>query len=160
MRRVPLVLPGTSAAVPRDGGPGTGADRGRLPVLPVQRATAGGTPGPASAPEKSAPAPGTAANSGPPTDVPAQGVPAQGAPATGVPPTGVPVTAVPTRSGAHSASAPPPSPQGSASPGAPEGSGLELDDLARRLIDPVSRLLRAELRRGRERTGRPFDGRR
>ncbi|HET6359695.1 hypothetical protein [Streptomyces sp.] len=38
--------------------------------------------------------------------------------------------------------------------------GLDLDDLARRLIDPVSRLLRTELRRGRERTGRPHDGRR
>ncbi|MFF9688456.1 hypothetical protein [Streptomyces sp. NPDC014623] len=36
----------------------------------------------------------------------------------------------------------------------------DLDDLARRLLDPVTRLLRAELRRGRERTGRPFDGRR
>jgi syndecan 1 len=38
--------------------------------------------------------------------------------------------------------------------------GLDLDDLARRLLDPVSRLLRAELRRGRDRTGRPHDGRR
>ncbi|WP_338686648.1 hypothetical protein QD712_38050 [Streptomyces acidiscabies] len=36
----------------------------------------------------------------------------------------------------------------------------DLDDLARRLIDPVSRLLRTELRRGRDRTGRPYDGRR
>ncbi|MFD9261421.1 hypothetical protein [Streptomyces sp. NPDC059538] len=36
----------------------------------------------------------------------------------------------------------------------------DLDDLARRLLDPVSRLLRTELRRGRERAGRPFDGRR
>ncbi|MEU6394389.1 hypothetical protein [Streptomyces sp. NPDC046939] len=38
--------------------------------------------------------------------------------------------------------------------------GLDLDDLARRLIDPVSRLLRTELRRGRERTGHPTDRRR
>ncbi|MFJ8825940.1 hypothetical protein ACIREE_29750 [Streptomyces sp. NPDC102467] len=38
--------------------------------------------------------------------------------------------------------------------------GAELDELARRLIDPVSRLLRTELRRGRDRTGRPADGRR
>ncbi|MEV8551645.1 hypothetical protein AB0L04_17665 [Streptomyces glaucescens] len=38
--------------------------------------------------------------------------------------------------------------------------GLDLDDLARRLLDPVARLLRAELRRGRERMGRPHDGRR
>ncbi|MFE9722763.1 hypothetical protein ACFYQ5_03950 [Streptomyces sp. NPDC005794] len=39
-------------------------------------------------------------------------------------------------------------------------AGADLDDLARRLLDPVARLLRTELRRGRERTGRPFDGRR
>ncbi|MFE7515938.1 hypothetical protein ACFU8I_32605, partial [Streptomyces sp. NPDC057540] len=36
----------------------------------------------------------------------------------------------------------------------------DLDELARKLIEPVARLLRAELRRGRERAGRPFDGRR
>ncbi|MET8974286.1 hypothetical protein ABZX85_01570 [Streptomyces sp. NPDC004539] len=36
----------------------------------------------------------------------------------------------------------------------------DLDDLARRLLDPVARLLRTELRRGRDRTGRPHDGRR
>ncbi|MEV5885789.1 hypothetical protein AB0L74_24245 [Streptomyces sp. NPDC052020] len=36
----------------------------------------------------------------------------------------------------------------------------DLDDLARRLLDPVSRLLRAELRRDRERMGRPHDRRR
>ncbi|MFJ9593678.1 hypothetical protein ACIRS3_13035, partial [Streptomyces virginiae] len=43
----------------------------------------------------------------------------------------------------------------------PHGGGdLDLDDLARRLLDPVARLLRTELRRGRERAGRPFDGRR
>ncbi|MYV38972.1 hypothetical protein GT030_08820, partial [Streptomyces sp. SID1328] len=44
-------------------------------------------------------------------------------------------------------------------PPAPDSSP-DLDDLARRLLDPVSRLLRNELRRGRDRTGRPFDGRR
>ncbi|MER5890682.1 hypothetical protein ABT160_43230 [Streptomyces sp. NPDC001941] len=42
----------------------------------------------------------------------------------------------------------------------PQGADTDLDDLARRLIEPVSRLLRTELRRGRERAGRPFDGRR
>ncbi|MFJ3580987.1 hypothetical protein ACIPPS_01955 [Streptomyces sp. NPDC090127] len=41
----------------------------------------------------------------------------------------------------------------------PKG-GRELDELARQLIDPVARLLRAEMRRGRERTGRPYDNRR
>ncbi|WP_277347721.1 hypothetical protein [Streptomyces barkulensis] len=42
----------------------------------------------------------------------------------------------------------------------PQDPGLDLDDLARRLLDPMARLLRTELRRGRERTGRPYDGRR
>ncbi|MFD5915403.1 hypothetical protein ACFVYP_17075 [Kitasatospora sp. NPDC058201] len=42
----------------------------------------------------------------------------------------------------------------------PPGGDLDLDDLARRLLDPVARLLRAELRRGRDRAGRTFDGRR
>jgi syndecan 1 len=36
----------------------------------------------------------------------------------------------------------------------------DVDDLARRLAEPVARLLRTELRRGRERAGRPHDGRR
>lgn len=39
-------------------------------------------------------------------------------------------------------------------------SGAEVEELARRLIDPLSRLLRADLRRGRERSGRLHDGRR
>ncbi|MEU8697585.1 hypothetical protein AB0C61_07815 [Streptomyces sp. NPDC048680] len=44
--------------------------------------------------------------------------------------------------------------------GIPQGTGAELDELARRLLDPMARLLRTELRRGRDRTGRPYDGRR
>jgi hypothetical protein len=36
----------------------------------------------------------------------------------------------------------------------------DLDELARRLIEPVGRLLRAELRHGRERAGRLHDRRR
>jgi syndecan 1 len=39
-------------------------------------------------------------------------------------------------------------------------AALDLDDLARRLIGPVLGQVRAELRRGRERIGRPHDGRR
>jgi hypothetical protein len=35
-----------------------------------------------------------------------------------------------------------------------------LDELARRLLDPIGRLLRAELWHGRERTGRLHDRRR
>jgi hypothetical protein len=36
----------------------------------------------------------------------------------------------------------------------------DLDELARRLFEPVSRLLRADLRQGRERAGRAYDRRR
>ena len=43
---------------------------------------------------------------------------------------------------------------------APQDPGIDLDELARRLLDPLARLLRADLRRGRERAGRPYDGRR
>jgi syndecan 1 len=42
----------------------------------------------------------------------------------------------------------------------PDRPPLDLDAMARRLIEPVARLLRTELRRGRERAGRPHDGRR
>ncbi|WP_433260230.1 hypothetical protein ACQPZF_23590 [Actinosynnema sp. CS-041913] len=41
-----------------------------------------------------------------------------------------------------------------------EGASDNLDKLARMLIDPVARLLRAELRAGRERAGRLHDRRR
>ncbi|QEU76400.1 hypothetical protein CP967_04665 [Streptomyces nitrosporeus] len=45
-------------------------------------------------------------------------------------------------------------------PHAEQAPGVDVEDLARRLLDPVSRLIRADLRRGRERSGRPYDGRR
>ncbi|MFI6151192.1 hypothetical protein ACIBCA_00640 [Kitasatospora sp. NPDC051170] len=74
---------------------------------------------------------------------------------------GVPLTAVQTRSStATSASA---SASTSAAKPAPPPHPTEpadLDELARRLVEPLARLLRTELRRGRERTGRPYDGRR
>jgi hypothetical protein len=49
----------------------------------------------------------------------------------------------------------PPKPEKPDPPG-----GQDLDDLARRLLEPVGRLLRAELRHGRERAGRLHDRRR
>ncbi|WP_093707368.1 hypothetical protein [Streptomyces sp. 2131.1] len=64
---------------------------------------------------------------------------------------GVPVTVVQRQP------APAPAPQ---RPGQEREADLDVEDLARRLIDPVARLLRADLRRGRERSGRPYDGRR
>ncbi|WP_328913253.1 MULTISPECIES: hypothetical protein [unclassified Streptomyces] len=77
---------------------------------------------------------------------------------------GVPA-GVPVRSRQRSASAPPPAAWGKATTGRAaavpaQEAGIDLDDLARRLLEPVSRLLRTDLRRGRERTGRPYDGRR
>ncbi|WP_189932236.1 hypothetical protein [Streptomyces sulfonofaciens] len=72
--------------------------------------------------------------------------------------TGVPLTAVQPRS-----AGPPTPPDAGRTTGATAASapdrvaGIDLEELARRLIDPVGRLLRAELRRGRERTGRPYD---
>ncbi|MFE7276309.1 hypothetical protein [Streptomyces sp. NPDC057623] len=84
---------------------------------------------------------------------------------------GVQVKEVPARGRQRSSSAPPaPTSAATSTSGraaarrrperAQDDPGLDLDDLARRLIDPVARLLRTELRRGRERTGRPYDGRR
>ncbi|MFJ9615566.1 hypothetical protein [Streptomyces noursei] len=85
---------------------------------------------------------------------------------------GVPVTEVPAHGRRRAASAPPahgaapdhrakaPEPTAARPAEAPHEPGIDLDDLARRLLDPVSRLLRADLRRGRERAGRPHDGRR
>ncbi|MFJ9777614.1 hypothetical protein ACIRVF_41310 [Kitasatospora sp. NPDC101157] len=84
---------------------------------------------------------------------------------------GVPLTAVPaSRPGTVQAAPAKASPAGgsqakaspSAEPtGAPDGAGpADLDELARRLVEPVGRLLRTELRRGRERAGRPYDLRR
>ncbi|TXS01343.1 hypothetical protein EAO73_25525 [Streptomyces sp. col6] len=64
---------------------------------------------------------------------------------------GVPVTVVQRKP-----QAPAPAPERPAEPAA----DVDVEDLARRLIDPVARLLRADLRRGRERSGRPYDGRR
>ncbi|MFG3530417.1 hypothetical protein ACGF8B_27325 [Streptomyces sp. NPDC047917] len=77
--------------------------------------------------------------------------------------TGVPVRAVPVRR-----SGPParttPAGQDTPATGDPATANrvtaTDIEELARRLIDPVSRLIRADLRRGRERTGRLYDGRR
>ncbi|MGW6567045.1 hypothetical protein [Streptomyces sp. NPDC054975] len=74
---------------------------------------------------------------------------------------GVPVTRVTPVQRADSATektaATTPTPTKAASP---SSRSQEIEELARQLIDPVARLLRAEMRRGRERTGRPYDGRR
>ncbi|MEV5199482.1 hypothetical protein [Streptomyces sp. NPDC053720] len=77
--------------------------------------------------------------------------------------TGVPVRAVPAqRSGPPGRTAPagPDTPATGDPATANRVSATDIEELARRLIDPVSRLIRADLRRGRERTGRLYDGHR
>ncbi|MGW2203075.1 hypothetical protein [Streptomyces sp. NPDC001774] len=75
---------------------------------------------------------------------------------------GVPVTPVPRAtppSATQPTSSAPPAAAATSTP-ASSPRGPEIEELARQLIDPVARLLRAEMRRGRERTGRPYDNRR
>ncbi|NED82284.1 hypothetical protein G3I76_19585 [Streptomyces sp. SID11233] len=80
-----------------------------------------------------------------------------GSASNGSVPNAAPAKAETQRSGTTSSAAG----GGAAGPaGLSQGSGADLDELARRLLDPVARLLRTELRRGRDRTGRPYDGRR
>ncbi|WP_181970395.1 hypothetical protein [Kitasatospora xanthocidica] len=84
--------------------------------------------------------------------------------------TGVPLTAVPARtpttvqraapSPAASTAATTPGSAPGGPPAASSADPADLDELARRLVEPVGRLLRTELRRGRERGGKPYDMRR
>ncbi|MFE7531611.1 hypothetical protein ACFU7Y_38775 [Kitasatospora sp. NPDC057542] len=79
--------------------------------------------------------------------------------------TGIPLTAVPARTPTtvQRAVEPPAKAPGSAPggpPAEPPADPADLDELARRLVEPVGRLLRTELRRGRERSGKPYDMRR
>ncbi|MFB7509314.1 hypothetical protein [Streptomyces broussonetiae] len=122
------------------------------PPVPVVRATRTTAHGPHSASSRAASVQRQATGAG------------AGAGARAVPP-GVPVTAVPSRTVQRTPSAPavagrPPGRDTAGSAGVPQDSGIDLDELARRLLEPMARLLRADLRRGRERTGRPYDGRR
>lgn len=80
--------------------------------------------------------------------------------------TGVPVRAAPVKRATPSGGTGPAGSAGSAdsatadAPAANRVTGADIEELARRLLDPVSRLIRADMRRGRERTGRLYDGRR
>ncbi|WP_139238148.1 hypothetical protein [Streptomyces pini] len=119
----------------------------------VRPRTAAPVPGPA--PVRGPAAGGGTGRAAPPIQRTATGAGSAAVPA------GVPAREVPARGRPRSASAPSVSGRGTARPPeAPQDPGLDLDDLARRLLDPMARLLRTELRRGRERTGRPYDGRR
>ncbi|MFC9930794.1 hypothetical protein [Streptomyces sp. NPDC127190] len=175
----PSATPATDP--PSPGGPSRPAARRALPVVrpepPVQRAVGGAdavsrppvlplaesSAGPLHLPDRPVPV----ASPGPPVPVVRAGraatapvVQRDGAGKAG----GVPGAAVPARGRQRSASAPPApgrAPASAPAPApAPQDAGIDLDDLARRLLEPMSRLLRADLRRGRERAGRPYDGRR
>ncbi|MFD9370309.1 hypothetical protein ACFWA6_21800, partial [Streptomyces sp. NPDC060020] len=151
-RTAPAPAPARAAATP-------------LPVTSPQAPPVVVQPAPAASPARPVPV------VRPRTPAPASASPATTGPAAAGPP---PVQRAPggTRSGPGPTT---PGPSGSGSGGgsgsgaksapadrhaAPQVPDADLDDLARRLLDPVSRLLRTELRRGRERAGRPFDGRR
>ncbi|WP_459246429.1 hypothetical protein [Streptomyces youssoufiensis] len=167
----PVVRPGTTAAsggiAPARPLPVTapraepGAARppvGNAPVVPVRAVprAAAGPPVLARRPATPSAATATARPPGAPVIQRAPGGPTEGGGGPDGHPPGVaaPHPARPTDRGegaaqqaaAHQKAAPPPGP--------------DMDELARRLLDPVARLLRTELRRGRERAGRPFDGRR
>ncbi|MEU6977732.1 hypothetical protein [Streptomyces sp. NPDC046371] len=135
----------SSARTPVSAGSGPGPYRTPLPVTGPQ-------PPPLAVP----PAPAPAGKGGAPPSRPvpvARPAPVQRA-TGGAEPDPPPGAARPVQAATAAARS------GKARETAPQGPDTELDDLARRLIDPVARLLRTELRRGRERAGRPFDGRR
>ncbi|MFB6888223.1 hypothetical protein ACFCX4_02775 [Kitasatospora sp. NPDC056327] len=98
---------------------------------------------------------GSIRGTGPATDAPAPRTTAPGTSATTT--TSAPVA---TATATAPRTTAPGRTNGSPRDAGAQGGDPDLDDLARRLLDPVARLLRAELRRGRDRAGRTFDGRR
>ncbi|MFE7403824.1 hypothetical protein [Streptomyces sp. NPDC057557] len=151
-------------------------DRLGAAAAPVQRMSMPVVPEPAG-PTTTGPAAGDGAPlTGPPSlsvRVPQRGpAPAAGAGSSGTTAqtlqraaadagiTGVPVRAAPVKP------AEPLQRTGSAGPAIVDApatnrvTGADIEELARRLLDPVSRLIRADMRRGRERAGRLYDGRR
>ncbi|MGK5632946.1 hypothetical protein [Streptomyces sp. URMC 123] len=148
--------------------PGTAAPH--LPLRALQRAPAhdhgaGARQGPAARsapPPNRPPAAGGAAprarDARPLTRAQVQALAVQRAAEAGI--SGVPVTPV-TAPAPSTTSAPVSDRSPAPAPSAAKGvDGADIEELARRLLEPVSRLLRADLRRGRERAGRPYDGRR
>jgi syndecan 1 len=181
---VAAAMPVDAASVPRGAAAArpaaASAPRPVHVVRPVPPGPSHGVPGartraplPVTGPQPHPPTVQTA-----PVNLPAQAVPVRAAPVVRA---AAPVvqrdTGGPSNGGREpgAAATEPPAQDVATAPAAPTGAGkghgqaaaapgpdkgADLDELARRLLDPVSRLLRTELRRGRERTGRPFDGRR
>ncbi|MEV7831596.1 hypothetical protein AB0P12_13350 [Streptomyces subrutilus] len=112
-----------------------------------------------SAPAHPYPSPAPPAPAAPPRAVPLQRLAPTGTPPFGTPtpaPTAPEPTAPPAPVPSAPSAAPPPStPIGPPEPAQP--TQADLDALARRLLAPLSRLLRAELRGDRERIGRLRD---
>ncbi|WP_432138318.1 hypothetical protein [Streptomyces sp. bgisy154] len=166
VQRVPVVRPAPPR--PTAAGPTAAGPARPLPVTAPQPAPL--TDGPPAAPAAPAPVPvvrprtvtpGPIAGVGPAAPVQRTATDTGAAdPLRGVQVKEVPVR---TRSRSSASSGAPPN-TGRAAARRPDGPlddpGPDLDELARRLLDPMARLLRTELRRGRERTGRPYDGRR
>ncbi|MFF2324777.1 MULTISPECIES: hypothetical protein [unclassified Streptomyces] len=159
---VPVVRPHPSASA-RPGVAAVPVQRMAMPVVPesagpaVTAPVAGDGAAPGAPPRlavrvpQRAPAP--ASGTGGPADT-ARTVQRRAADA-GI--AGVPVKAAPAKPAAPSART---GPADSEAPATSRINGADIEELARRLLDPVSRLIRADLRRGRERAGRLYDGRR
>ncbi|MET8708605.1 hypothetical protein [Streptomyces californicus] len=163
---MPVVRPHPPAA-PRAADAAVPVQRLALPVVP----DSAGPPAPAPDDAPGGPPPGLSVRVPPrtPARSPGAGRPETRAQAvqraaadagiTGVPVRAAPAKPVVQRTGPEAGA-------GAGAEDAPDAapanrmSGAEVEELARRLIDPVSRLLRADLRRGRERSGRLHDGRR
>ncbi|MFJ6732546.1 hypothetical protein ACIQRM_09970 [Streptomyces griseus] len=163
-RPVPVVRPHPPATARPEGSAPVPVQRLALPVVPD-----------GAGPPPTGPAPAGAAGAAPalsvrvPPRAPAQAAGAsrpenraqavqRAAANAGI--TGVPVRAAPPKPAAGATDAATGSGDTSDAPSANRLSGAEVEELARRLLDPVSRLIRADLRRGRERSGRLHDGRR
>ncbi|MFG2505651.1 hypothetical protein ACGFOW_09120 [Streptomyces rubiginosohelvolus] len=162
-RRPPVVRPHPPAAPRSADAVPVPVQRQALPVVPDSAGPPAAGPAPVGGPAPGGP-PSPSVRVPPRTPAPSAGA---GRPETraqavqraaanaGI--TGVPVQAAPAKPAAGTAGAA----TGPAdAPPANRLSGTEIEELARRLLDPVSRLIRADLRRGRERSGRLHDGRR
>ena len=175
VRRVPVVRPAQPRTATAGAAPAVPARP--LPVTAPQAPPLADRPSAATAPVETVPVvrpravmPGGAGRAATPVQRATTGTGGAGL-LKDVPVKAEPAKAPPAHGRSRSSSGSSASPSSSASsasgkgaarrPGTPQDDpGLDLDDLARRLLDPMARLLRTELRRGRERTGRPYDGRR
>ncbi|MFJ6614315.1 hypothetical protein ACIQPT_28990 [Streptomyces sp. NPDC091289] len=165
-RRVPVVRPHPPAAARPEAAVPVPVQRQAMPVVPESAGPPAAGPAPVAGAAPGAPpglsvrvpprTPAQAAGAGRPESR-AQAVQRAAANA-GI--TGVPVQAAPAKPAVQRAGPAAGAEDASNAPSANRLSGTEIEELARRLLDPVSRLIRADLRRGRERSGRLHDGRR